>query len=549
MRHHRRNLATVAGLALGLTLLASVGVPGIAAATPPPLYPQCPAAGADTGCAVLVTVNADGTTSVATDPAQPPMSPTAVLVGFVNNSNAVVNSVALQGTTAPGAFSLTGQGVCAVHPGPCFSATEFGPTGYEGPGTSLAPAAGDATSGTVNFASGMAPGTGTYFSLRSAPITVTSLNLVSDLSATATPVAAFANIPYTGQVGTFTVGYSTSPVGDFAATLNWGDGTTSAVTISQPGGAGTPYVVNGTHTYAAPTTVTTTLSVTDTALPGNSGTSSSTATVVPQPVTLAPVTFANQVVGTAFSGQVATFTSDDPTTTPASFSASIDWGAQAGGVEQVSAGTVTQPGGPGTPFSVAASNTYAVSGAFTVTVSVTVNGVTSTITEPIQVDVAQVTVPCTGTCTGQVTTPLEQSTGTTNSPSGSIFVSLSDGALLCGGNYDYAPQITTVTTTGISSSALVKVKVTFLRRDLQGPAGAPVAVCFESNHPFIQKDGTMTTGVVVNGQTQYIGLLPKCLPSTPQRFGPCLAFASLPSRFWQTAQERIKFPAGDPRFH
>ena len=331
--------------------------------------------------------------------------------------------------------------------------------------------------------------------------------------------------------------------------MDWGDGTTSAVTVTQPGGIGTPYVVSGTHTYAAPATYATDLMVTDTVLAGNSGSSPSTATVVTQPVTLAPVAFPAQVVGTAYSGPVATFTSGHPTVPPASFSASIDWGALAGGVEQVSAGTVTQPGGPGTPFTIAGSNTYAASGAFTVTVSVTVGGVTSTLTEPIQVDVAQVTVPCTGSCSGQVTTPLQQSTGSTTSPTGSIFVSLADGALQCAGDYQFAPQITTVTTTGVPSSATVKVKVTFLRRDLQGPAGAPLAVCFQSNHPFVQQDGTTTTGVLVNGQTQYIGLLPRCQPTKPQKFGPCLGHVSEPVPGWKTVQENIKFPAGDPRFH
>lgn len=550
MQRNRRILAKAAGLAMGVALVTSVGLPGVSSATPTPLYPQCPAAGADTGCAVLVTVNADGSTTVSTDPAQPPMSPTGVLVGFVNNSNAVVDDVALSGTAGAGAFALTGQGVCAVHPGPCFSPTEFGPTGYEGPGTSFATTAGDTTSGTVDFASGMAPGTGTYFSLASAPITVASLGLVSDVSVTATALAPFANVPFSGQVGTFTVGYSTSPVTDFAATMDWGDGTTAPVTVTQPGGAGTPYVVEGTHTYTAPASYPTQLTVTDTVMSSNSGSSTSVATVTTQPVTLSSVPFDAQVVGTAYTGPVATFTSGDPTTTPASFSASIDWGAQSGGVEQVSTGTVTQPGGPGTPYTVGGANTYEASGDFTVTVSVTVAGVTSTLIEPIHVDAVQVTVPCSGDCSGGVTTPLETSTGKTTSSSGSLFVALANGSLQCaGGNYDYAPQITTVTTTGIPSTATVKLKVSFLRENLQGPAGAPLAVCFESNLPFVQQDGSLTQGSSVNGQTVYVGLLPRCMPTKPQKFGPCLGYVSEPVPGWKTVQENIKFPAGDPKVH
>ena len=550
MQKNRRFWAKAVGLGMGAALLTSVGVPGVASATPPPLYPQCPAAGADTGCAVLVTVNADGSTTVSTDPAQLPMSPTGVLVGFVNESNAVVSAVALTGTAGSGAFALTGQGVCAVHPGPCISPTEFGPTGYEGPGTSFLTTAGNTTSGSVEFAGGMAPGTGTYFSLASAPFTVASLGLASDVSVTADPITPFANVGFDGQVGTFTVGYSTSPATDFSATMNWGDGNTGPVTVSQPGGTGTPYVVDGTHTYTSPSTYTTTLTVTDTVLHSNGGTGSSTATVTTQPVTLSPETFGPQLVGTAFSGPVATFTSGDPTTTTASFTASIDWGAQAGGVEQVSAGTVTQPGGPGTPYLVTGTNTYAVSGDFTVAVSVTVGGVTSTLDEPIHVDEAQQTVPCTQGCSGQVVTPQETSTATTPADSGSLFVALADGAQLCpGGNFDYAPQITTVDTTGIPSTDTIKLKVSFLRMNLQGPYGDPIAVCFQSNVPFVQKDGTTTQPVQINGQTQYVGLLPACMPTRPQRYGPCLGHVSEPVPGWKTVVENIRFPGGDPKNH
>jgi hypothetical protein len=298
--------------------------------------------------------------------------------------------------------------------------------------------------------------------------------------------------------------------------MDWGDGTVSPATITQPGGAGTPYVVTGSHTCPTVGTYTTHLTVTDTAISSDNGMSSSTATVTIHPVTLSPVTIAAQLVGTPYSGPVATFTSGDPTTTLASFSAPIDWGAQSGGVEQASSGIISQPGGAGTPFTVSGSNDYAATGNFTITAAAAVAGVTSTLTEPIEVDAAQVVVPCTNSCSGGVTTPIETSAITTNSTTGSVFVALADGTLNCGGNYQYAPQITTVITSGVPSAATVKVRVTFLRRNLQGPAGAPLAVCFESNHPFVQLDGTTTSPVQVAGQTQYIGLLPRCMPTKPR---------------------------------
>ena len=83
MRISRTFLTTAAGVALGVTLVTAVALPTIAAAAPTPLFTQCPAAGPDTGCGVLITVNPDGSTTVATDPGQPALSPSAVLVGIV----------------------------------------------------------------------------------------------------------------------------------------------------------------------------------------------------------------------------------------------------------------------------------------------------------------------------------------------------------------------------------------------------------------------------------------------------------------------------------
>jgi hypothetical protein len=547
MRTNRRIVSRAAGLALGMALVTSIGLPGVASATPAPLFPQCPVAGADTGCAILLTVNPDGSTTVATDPGQPPMSPTGVLIGIDNDSNAVVSNVSLEGTSGPGAFTLTGQGVCAVRPRPCFSSTQFGPTGYEGPGTSFTIA--NSTNGTVDFAGGMSPGGGTYFSLASAPISVTAQSLVADVAVTASPVSAQTGVPFSGQVGTFAVGDSTAPASDFSATMAWGDGAVTTSSIGQPGGIGNPYVVSDAHTYASASVYPTTVTVTDTLMTAiaNTGSDSSTATVVTMPVTMSPVTIPNQVVGTEFTGPVATFTDVDMSVTPASFTASIDWGALAGGVEQVSAGSVTQSGGPGTPFTVTGTNTYAQSGSFTLAVSVTFDSVTATLTEPIQVDAAQTTVPCEGSCSGGVTTPQQSDTGSTTG-NGSLSISLADGSLSCDGVYDFAPQITTVTTTGIPSTSTVKVKIKFLRSDLQGPVGAALAVCFAWSHPFVDRSGNITPPVLLNGQTAFVGLLPACQPTRPQKFGPCLGHVSEPLPGWKTVQENIKFPAGDPRF-
>ena len=516
----------------------------MAGATGSPLFPQCPPAGADSGCGALITFNADGSATVTTDPAQRPLDGgTSVLVGVVNNSDVSVTSVSLSGT---GAFTLAGKGVCTVHPTPCFSAHEYGPTGYEGPGTSFAPSGPSA--GSVNFSGGIAPGAGTFFSLSGSPITVTSVALQPGIDVAATALSPSTLVPFSGQVASFFVGTSVAPPTSFTATVDWGDGNTDTGSVSQPGGPGTAYVVSDGHTYGAAGQYTDTVTVTDTTAPPsvNSASDSATFTVVTQPVTISPVAIPAQVAGTAFSGPVATFTSPVATAVPTDFTVSLDWGDG-----NTSAGTVTQPGGPGTPFQVSGSNTYATSNEYLITVGVTYASVTTDGSVSIEVDAAQTTVPCVGSCTGTVTTPQQSASGTTSGGgTGSLFVSLSDGSLACASNtpYEYAPQITTVSTAGIPSTATVKVKVKFLRTDLQGPAGAPIEVCFASSHPFTTLDGNAAVPTVISGQNYYVGLLPACTPTKLMRQGPCLAAASKPTPGWpKTIVERVRFPAGDPK--
>ncbi len=59
------------------------------------------------------------------------------------------------------------------------------------------------------------------------------------------------NTSFTTPVATFTDSYPGAPTTNFAATITWGDSTTSAGTISV---SGSTYTVSGTHTYAADNT-------------------------------------------------------------------------------------------------------------------------------------------------------------------------------------------------------------------------------------------------------------------------------------------------------
>jgi hypothetical protein len=60
-----------------------------------------------------------------------------------------------------------------------------------------------------------------------------------------------AAAPYSGLVATFLDNNTVDPASDFAATIDWGDGSTSAGTVT---GAMAYFSANGSHTYASPGT-------------------------------------------------------------------------------------------------------------------------------------------------------------------------------------------------------------------------------------------------------------------------------------------------------
>ena len=140
-------------------------VPGgsVAAAAVPPTpatpFAQCPAVGADTSCAVLVQVT-DGGNRILDDPSQGPYDGVEdTMVGVVNNSSTSISALALASDTD--LFGFDGDGLCTFGVAGC----PFGPTGYEGPGTSFANINQNASGGVVIFTPGLAPGATAYFSL------------------------------------------------------------------------------------------------------------------------------------------------------------------------------------------------------------------------------------------------------------------------------------------------------------------------------------------------------------------------------------------------
>lgn len=115
------------------------------------------------------------------------------------------------------------------------------------------------------------------------------------------PIALSGNKLKNVAVATFTHANGVEPASAFAATINWGDGTTSAGTITQ---SGTTYTVTGSHQYKGknskgPHTITT--SVTETGSAPNAPNSTSSATLLSaagQPPA------ATQASGTAAADQV-----------------------------------------------------------------------------------------------------------------------------------------------------------------------------------------------------------------------------------------------------
>ena len=180
------------------------------------------------------------------------------------------------------------------------------------------------------------------------------------LSANADNISAVPGVAFSGTVATFTDADPSAPLSDYSVTIGWGDGTTSAGTVNT-GNSGLS--ISGSHTYLGEGSYPLAVTVSD--VGGAQAQASATATVADQvAITGAPL---SSVEGSAFSGQMATFTDADPATKASTFTANISWGDGT-----TSTGTVT---GGGSNFTVSGSHTYAeedpASGPYPVSVSVT----------------------------------------------------------------------------------------------------------------------------------------------------------------------------------
>jgi len=180
-------------------------------------------------------------------------------------------------------------------------------------------------------------------------------------------------------VATFTDTSSASAT-QFSATINWGDGSSSAGSVAANASGG--FNVVGSHTYVADGTAVTSITVLDN-LFGSSASGSGEVVTTDMPLTASPPSAPIQAVaGQSLTATVATFTNTSGLAEPATnYAATIDWGdgtaATAGTIELQSGNT----------FSVIGSHTYAGAGSYTAQVTITPE-TTPAVTVASAVDVA-----------------------------------------------------------------------------------------------------------------------------------------------------------------
>ena len=603
--------AVVAG---GASLVGAAVSSGVGAT------PVCPSIGGGSGCAYVLTVNPTGTVSITAGANTASYDGGTrgegddVVVGVVNNSNAVVPSIALTGTGS--VFGFDGDGICTStftspvsssycqkngpNGGPSYTTVRGRTTGikpydYQGPNNTFSniSAVGrtPGAAGTVNFTSALLPQGTTFLSLEAPPTRSTATATLQSGLKVAAPALApqpAEGTAWNGPVTTFTAPGSISPASEFTALINWGDGTSSAGTVT---GASGSYAVSGSHTFAEEGTAHPTVTVTDPPLQqytaGNVASVTSgpgTVVVADAPLTPGPaVVIGVQQTNVSFTTS-ATFTDGNAAAPLSDFAnTTIGWGDGTTSTTGSSPNPVVVSGSGGT-FTVTGTHAYTANtvdspnGAEPDPVSfniVDVGGPTATVTSNNVVVADSVTV-CSGTtCTGTVsptdTQPISATVGTSAGQTGSLLLSTSPNSgtsqLNCGDAFLHSPSVLSESNTFGDPQGTINSSVSFpaadgvvLNPSAPGAPGASTAfwVCFQATQSFTDVSGhPAQQGTDASGTTVYTGTLPLCDPlATPAAPGPCVNYISTApnSSNVLTVTEVITYPAsfaasGDPRFH
>lgn len=187
------------------------------------------------------------------------------------------------------------------------------------------------------------------------------------ISATGSSISATEGSAFTGTVATFTDPDPLSTAAEYTASIDWGDGSSSAGTVV---GSGGNFSVSGSHTYAEEGSYTTTVTITDVDTPDNGATANGTATVADAAISSACAAPATS--GSVFTGPTASLSDANTGGSTADFTATINWGDASS-----SSGTVSGAGGT---YAVSGSHTYASTGTYTITTSVADDGGSTTST-------------------------------------------------------------------------------------------------------------------------------------------------------------------------
>ncbi len=179
------------------------------------------------------------------------------------------------------------------------------------------------------------------------------------INASGTTFASVEGSSFTGTVATFYDGNASGTAADYSASIDWGDGNTSAGTISGPTGG--PFTVTGTHTYIEEGTYAVKVTITEVGDPSNTATANSTANVADAPIHASCA--APSAIPQSYTGPVAKVTDENPFAPVIDFSATVNWGDGA-----TTAGIVTGP--IGGPFTVSGTHTYGSTGFFTIAIKV-----------------------------------------------------------------------------------------------------------------------------------------------------------------------------------
>jgi hypothetical protein len=172
--HSRRALSVIAlatsALAAGGTVSAAPAAMASTASLSAPPFAQCPAIGQSPSCEILIVVNSDNSVSVEGDPSVGTFDGSDdTLVGIVNDSSTAIKAVTVSGPGS-GLSGFDGDGICSGDYGiwDGSAGCPYGPTGYEGPGTSFVTISSLPDSAEVDFSGDLAPQATAYFSLEGA---------------------------------------------------------------------------------------------------------------------------------------------------------------------------------------------------------------------------------------------------------------------------------------------------------------------------------------------------------------------------------------------